>query len=79
MQEEQKIAGPLHAKSTVQNPPTPLVQPPRDSKIVNIHCVTLNCGGQTPPALEALFPIFEVKNKESQQKGFLPDIYVVGL
>lgn len=67
--EEEKINGAnpklQHAKSNLPPTPTPLIQPPRDNKIVNIHCVTLNCGGQTPPALEALFPIFEVKNKES--------------
>jgi hypothetical protein len=34
----------------------------KDSKNVGIHCVTMNCGGQSPGSLEDLLPIFEIRD-----------------
>ena len=46
---------------------------------VNVCTVTLNCGGCVPGSLEELVPIFEVRDKDSENQGFIPDIYVIGL
>lgn len=35
---------------------------------INIHCVTLNCGGQVPSCMDELFPLFEVKMDEMKDK-----------
>ena len=37
-------------------------QKPKDDRNVGIHCVTMNCGGQSPGSLEDLLPIFEVRD-----------------
>ena len=34
----------------------------KDDRNVGIHCVTMNCGGQSPGSLEDLLPIFEVRD-----------------
>lgn len=47
--------------------------------MINIHTVTLNCGGQIPQSYEELLPCFEIKDQKSLESGFMPDIYIIGL
>jgi hypothetical protein len=39
-----------------------VAQKAKDDSNVGIHCVTMNCGGQSPGSLEDLLPIFEVRD-----------------
>jgi hypothetical protein len=46
---------------------------------LNIHCSTINCGGQTPESVQELLPIFHVNDQASIDQGFEPDIYIVAM
>lgn len=53
---------------------------------INIHCTTLNCGGQEPDSWEELLPIFEIKNMQNihgsfhnQIVSYVPDMYIIAL
>lgn len=57
-----------------------------NSNHINIHCTTLNCGGQEPDSWEELLPIFEIKNTvnmrgsmEQQIVSYVPDMYIIAL
>ena len=66
--EEVRKSQTLKRSSTIEN-----------TSKVDVCCVTLNCGGYIPGSLEELVPMFEVRDKESEDLGFQPDIYVIGL
>lgn len=51
----------------------------KDDEIINIHTATMNCGGRLPASVHELLPLFEVTGKESEDRPFVPDIYIIGL
>jgi hypothetical protein len=46
---------------------------------INIHCLTLNCGGQVPDSLDELLPLFKIYDSDITKKSFKPHIYIIGL
>ena len=51
----------------------------KDDEIINIHTATMNCGGRLPGSAQELLPLFEVKDKDSIDAKFVPDVYIIGL